>query len=263
MQVIKSPERMQQIVRGCKQAGDVIALVPTMGALHAGHASLIERALKMADVVIVSIYVNPSQFGPKEDFSRYPRPFAQDAAICGGLGVDYIFAPRQLYAPDHSTWVNEEELSLGRCGRSREGHFRGVTTVVAKLFNIAQPDLALFGQKDAQQCDVIRRMVRDMNIPVRLVVVPTLREKDGLALSSRNAYLSAEERAFAPEFHRCLVRAARKGQGAGSAAARELVKAGFELDYAEVVGGRLCAAVRLGKTRLIDNVAVTSRPGSK
>lgn len=251
---------MQSFARRCKQRGQRIAFVPTMGALHEGHLSLIRRARRAADVVVVSVYVNPTQFGPREDLAAYPRTLRKDAAACRRLGADVLFAPPSLYARDHSTWVEESHLSLGRCGASRPGHFRGVATIVAKLFNIILPDVAVFGQKDAQQCDVIRRMVRDLDFPLRIVVAPTVREADGLAMSSRNRYLTPAERARAPLFHRALVAAARLGPRRAAAAARSLLKRqGFRIDHAELVNGRLCAAIFLGKTRLIDNVAVAMR----
>lgn len=246
---------MQSFALRCKRQGMRVGLVPTMGALHAGHLELVRRARRLADVVVVSAYVNPTQFGPREDFAAYPRTLAQDAAACRGLGTDVLFAPRSLYANDHSTWVEETHFSAGRCGASRPGHFRGVTTVVAKLFNLVLPDVAVFGQKDAQQCDVIRRMIRDLDFPVRLVVAPTVREPDGLAMSSRNRYLGLAERARAPLLHRALAAAALLGPARAPAAARRsLARHGFRVDYAEVANGRLCAAAFLGKTRLIDNV---------
>jgi pantoate--beta-alanine ligase len=247
---------MQRLALRWKREGRKVVLVPTMGALHAGHMVLIRRARQLGDRVVVSIYVNPTQFGPKEDLARYPRPFSADAANCRDAGVDAIFAPESLYEPDASTWVEETQMGQGRCGASRPGHFRGVTTVVAKLFLIVQPDVAVFGQKDAQQSDVIRRMIRDLNFPVRLVIAPTVRESDGLALSSRNAYLTAEERQLAPAFHQALNAASRLSRNRVESATKKLARAGFRVDYVEEVAGRLCAAVFLGKTRLIDNVPV-------
>lgn len=257
MRVIRSAARMQSFAKARKSRRQTIALVPTMGALHEGHLALIRRARQIADIVVVSIYVNPSQFGPNEDLASYPRTFGEDAAACRRLRVDVLFAPTALYAPDHSTWVEESSRSLGRCGASRPTHFRGVATVVAKLFNSVLPDVAIFGQKDAQQCDVITRMVRDLNFPVRVRVEPTVRERDGLAMSSRNRYLTDGERKKAPEFYRALRTAAKAGAGRAAATARRLLKdRGFRVDYAEVANGRLCAAIYLGKARLIDNVRV-------
>jgi len=260
MRVIRSAARMQSFSKTRKSRRQTIALVPTMGALHQGHLSLVRRARQIADIVVVSIYVNPSQFGPNEDLASYPRTFDEDAAACRRLKVDVLFAPTALYAQNHSTWVEESSLSRGRCGESRPTHFRGVATVVAKLFNIVLPDVVMFGQKDAQQCDVITRMVRDLNFPVRVRVLPTVRERDGLAMSSRNRYLTDDERKQAPEFHRALRTAAQAGPARAAGAARRLLKnRGFRVDYAEVASGRLCAAIFLGKARLIDNVRVESR----
>ncbi len=238
--------------------GGRVGLVPTMGALHEGHLALIRRARRECERVIVTIYVNPTQFGPKEDLARYPRPRRADLAACRAAGADLVFAPRDLYAPDHSTFVEEGVVSQGRDGASRPGHFRGVATVVLKLFNLTQPHRAYFGQKDAQQVDVIRRMMRDLDVPVQLVIVPTVRAADGVALSSRNIYLSTAEWARAVKFARAIRQAARKGKQSAVVLKRALVKMqGVKLDYVEVAGGRLCAAVWIGKTRLIDNVRVS------
>src|SRR5688500_4990167 len=206
LKTVATVRRFRARVRG------QVVLVPTMGALHAGHADLISRARKLAGksgAVIVSIFVNPTQFGPKEDLSRYPRPFAADAKLCRRLGANAIFHPdaEEVYPEGFSTYVNEEHVSSGLCGASRPGHFRGVCTVVLKLFVICQPDIAVFGLKDYQQCQVIARMVRDLNIPVQLIFAPTVRESDGLALSSRNVYLSPEERTQAPALRRGLLSA--------------------------------------------------------
>jgi pantoate--beta-alanine ligase len=257
MRVVTSPAAMQRQALAWR-GGERVGLVPTMGALHEGHLALIHRARRECARVVVSIYVNPAQFGPKEDLSRYPRPRRADLAACRAAGVDLVFAPGNLYAKDHSTFVEEGAVSQGRDGASRPGHFRGVTTVVLKLFNLVQPHRAYFGQKDAQQVDVIRRMVRDLDVPVRIVTVPTVRADDGVALSSRNVYLSKSERALAVEFAREVQRAARKGKRAAGELARVLKKIpGVKLDYAEIAGGRLCAAVRIGATRLIDNERVS------
>jgi pantoate--beta-alanine ligase len=254
MQTTGSAPALARQVRAWRQAGERIGLVPTMGALHEGHLALIRRARRECDRVVVTIYVNPTQFGPKEDLARYPRPRARDLALCRAEKADLVFAPANLYAPDHSTWVEEREFSQGRDGASRPGHFRGVATVVLKLFNLAQPDRAYFGQKDAQQVEVIRRMVRDLDVPVRIVTVPTVRAKDGVALSSRNAYLSPAERATAATFAQLLKTAAQRGGAAWLR--RELARVpGLRVDYVEVAGGRLCAAVFVGRTRLIDNRA--------
>jgi len=260
------------------QARGRVVLVPTMGALHAGHAALIRRARTLAGkggTVVVSIFVNPTQFGPKEDLSRYPRPFADDKKLCASLGADAIFHPPagEMYRADFSTWVNEESVSGGLCGASRPGHFRGVTTVVLKLFTIVQPDVAVFGLKDFQQCAVIARMVRDLDLPVRLVFAPTVRERDGLALSSRNAYLSPEERAEAPSLRRGLL-AAQAAFATGERSAPQLVRVArseisraARVDYIAAVaaatlqpaakmkrGDTIALAAFFGRTRLIDNI---------
>jgi pantoate--beta-alanine ligase len=257
MRVVTSPAAMQRQALAWRDGGR-IGLVPTMGALHEGHLALIRRARRECRRVIVSIYVNPTQFGPKEDLARYPRPRRADLAACRAAGADLVFAPANLYARDHSTFVEEGVVSQGRDGASRPGHFRGVATVVLKLFNLVQPHRAYFGQKDAQQTDVICRMVSDLDVPVQIVVVPTVRAADGVALSSRNIYLSATERALAVQFARALKQTARKGNRAAAILKQALKKMrGVKLDYVEVAGGRLCAAVWIGKTRLIDNERVS------
>ena len=196
MQVINSIFDMQSLAMNLESKGRLIGLVPTMGALHAGHVSLIEAARKQCDTVVVSIFVNPTQFGPNEDFNRYPRTFETDLQACEKAGADVIFAPttEELYPKGYSTFVVEEFISKPLCGQSRPGHFRGVTTIVAKLFNIVRPDVAFFGQKDAQQVAVIKKMVNDLHFCVDVVVVPTVREPDGLAMSSRNRHLSSIQR---------------------------------------------------------------------
>lgn len=252
-----------------------------MGALHAGHAALIRSSRKLAGrrgVVVVSIFVNPIQFGPKEDFSTYPRPFRKDLSTCRAAGADAVFVPAagEMYSADRSATVEESLLSLALCGRSRPGHFRGVCTVVAKLFLIVQPTHALFGEKDWQQLAILRRMARDLNFPVRVIGHPTVREPDGLATSSRNAYLTAAERAVAPRIHAALKSAAlKKSPAAIEASARKAISAvpGTRLDYVEAVDatslqplksrkspGRLAVAVFLGKARLIDNIALPALP---
>ncbi len=251
-----------------------------MGALHAGHGALIARARKLAGkggAVIVSIFVNPTQFGPKEDLSRYPRPFAADAAMCAELGTDAIFHPTaaEMYGADFSSAVDEHAVSLGLCGGARPGHFRGVCTVVLKLFTITQPDIAVFGRKDYQQCSVVARMVRDLNVPVRLVFAPTVRERDGLALSSRNVFLAPDERAQATVLRRSLLAAQAaftKGQRSSvnllGLMKKHLSTASLaRVDYAAAVcgsslqvvrilkkGDTLALAVFFGRTRLIDNL---------
>jgi len=235
--------------------GHTIGLVPTMGALHEGHLKLVDRARKSADVVVMSIYVNPTQFGPKEDFSCYPRPLQADRRLARERGVDILFHPDILYYPDDSVRVSESAVSLDRCGGSRPGHFDGVATVVTKLFGIVQPDLAVFGQKDGQQVDVIRRLVRDLYLPVRIIAAPIVRDPDGLALSSRNRYLSPEERDKAVQFAAILKdEAVRGGRNAPTRIHKRLQQIpGLNIDYVEYSANRIYVAVRIGKTRLIDN----------
>jgi pantoate--beta-alanine ligase len=254
MKVIGSIAAMQRESAKWVRSGQTVSFVPTMGALHEGHLSLIRRASKECKIVVVSIYVNPTQFGPKEDFSRYPRPRREDLALCRKAGVDFVFAPGNLYLADHSTFVEEGEVSQGRDGASRPGHFRGVATVVLKLFNLVRSTRAYFGQKDAQQVDVIKRMVRDLDVPVKIIVCATLRDPDGLAMSSRNRYLSVDERAVGVEFAQLLQQATRRKENPAQwlRLALKRVK-GLRLDYVETAGGRLCAAIFVGKTRLIDN----------
>jgi len=254
MKIVDSTTAVQRQSMAWLRSEETVGLVPTMGALHEGHLTLIRRARKECRRVVVSIYVNPTQFGPKEDLARYPRPRRQDLALCRKEGVDLVFAPENLYLPDHSTYVEESACSRGRDGASRPGHFRGVATVVLKLFNLVRPTRAYFGQKDAQQVDVIQRMVRDLNVPVKLVIVPIVRDPDGLALSSRNRYLSSDERAVAVEFARQLQLAAKRKSNPAGWLKTELKRIpSLRLDYVEIVGDRLCAAVFIGKTRLIDN----------
>jgi pantoate--beta-alanine ligase len=257
MKVIRSLAAMRRASAAWVREKGEIGLVPTMGALHAGHLELVRRARTECARVVVSIYVNPAQFGPKEDLARYPRPWRHDLALCRQAGVDVVFAPENLYGPHHSTWVEEVTQSAGREGGSRPGHFRGVATVVLKLFNLVRPARAYFGRKDAQQLEVIRRLVHDLDVPVKIVPVATVRDADGLALSSRNRYLSPRERMVAVEFARRLQAAARHGAEAAPWLRRELKSVpGLRLDYAEVAEGRLCAAVWIGSTRLIDNERV-------
>jgi pantoate--beta-alanine ligase len=276
MKVAKSIAAIRAWRKSCPAQ---VVLVPTMGALHVGHAALIRSARKLAGrrgSVVVSLFVNPTQFGPKEDFSSYPRPFRKDVAICRAAGADAVFAPSGLYAPDASVTVDESRLSGVLCGRSRPGHFRGVCTVVAKLFLIVQPTCAVFGEKDWQQLAILRRMVRDLDFPVRVIAHPTVRESDGLATSSRNAYLTAGERAVAPRIFSALqAAAAKKSPAAVEAAAGKAISAipGARVDYIEAVDagsleplksrkspGRLAAAVFLGKARLIDNIPLPALP---
>jgi len=257
-----------------------VVLVPTMGALHHGHAALIRSARKLAGrggSVAVSIFVNPTQFGPNEDFSAYPRPWHRDADVCRTSGADAVFVPSagEIYSPEHSVVVEESTLSATLCGQSRPGHFRGVCTVVAKLFNIVQPTHAVFGEKDWQQLAIIRRMVRDLDFPVGIVGHPTVREPDGLAASSRNGYLSAAERAAAPMIYAGMRAGAEKKSSAAVVATVGRAFAGIpfaRVDYVEAVDadslaplksrrmpGRLLAAVFIGGTRLIDNIPLPPR----
>jgi pantoate--beta-alanine ligase len=265
-----------------RRAGKMVGFVPTMGALHAGHAALIQQARRENDCVVVSIFVNPTQFGPNEDFQRYPRPFEQDVALCAANGVDFLFhpSPEEMYPPGSCTYVEVTGLQDGLCGASRPGHFRGVATVVLKLFNLVNPERAYFGQKDAQQVRIIQQMVADLEVGVEVVVVPTVREPDGLALSSRNRYLDAEQRRHAPALFRALNEArARIEAGERDAAVLQglLVERihaipGAALDYAAIVDAErleplarvegatlLALAVRFGATRLIDNLLVNPR----
>lgn len=257
-----------------------LGLVPTMGALHAGHVSLMELARTRCDTVIVSIFVNPLQFGPQEDLARYPRPIEKDVAQLEAAGVDALFLPEpgEVYPADNSTYVTEDAVSLPLCGALRPGHFRGVATVVLKLFNLTQPHLAFFGQKDAQQCAVIERMVRDLNVPVEIVRGAIMREPDGLAMSSRNVYLEPPERAIAPLLYQSLV-AASQAYEAGERDAETLMsigraalgaEPGIEIQYWEVRdrqslaplktigadGCLLALAAFVGHTRLIDNLSL-------
>ena len=266
-------------------AGKSVGFVPTMGALHAGHISLMTLARRRAGVTIASIFVNPLQFGPNEDLAKYPRPIEKDLALLEEAGVDAVFLPTvgELYLPGASTFVSEETVSGPLCGAMRPGHFRGVTTVVLKLLNIVQPDLAVFGQKDAQQCAVIERMVRDLSVPVEILRGPIVREADGLALSSRNIYLGPEDRAAAPLIFSSLEAARRAFESGEHDAARlaaigRTVLAGsprIALQYWDVrdpdslaaiesvgeSGALLAVAAHLRSTRLIDNLLLPPRAG--
>ncbi|MDX2226529.1 MAG: pantoate--beta-alanine ligase [Verrucomicrobiae bacterium] len=276
MEIIREPAKMQRKALSLRARGRRIAFVPTMGALHEGHLGLVDLARRHGDVVVMSIYVNPTQFGPREDFSQYPRPFRRDAALARSRGVDLLFNPANLYGPSASTWVLEEKLGMGLCGGSRPGHFRGVTTVVAKLFNLVLPHTAVFGQKDAQQVAVIERMVADLDFPIRILRAPIAREKDGLAMSSRNIYLAPAERLEAPALRQSLLFARKSATRLTDP--RILKKQTLahlhrlsplaRVDYMEFVhfqtlqplprilrGETLAAlAVFYGKTRLIDNI---------
>lgn len=270
---------MQRLVKKLKSEGKTIGFVPTMGYLHEGHLSLARQAREDTDIVVMSIYVNPLQFGPKEDFQRYPRDLKRDVKLAKSVGVDIIFTPsdEEMYPPDYVTYVEVEKLTERLCGQFRPGHFKGVTTVVTKLFNIVKPDIAYFGQKDAQQARVIEKMVEDLNMDIKIKIMPIVREKDGLAMSSRNVYLSSEERKKAVSLYLAL----RKAEGLISQGEREpekiieemkkiLVKSGVSrIDYIEIVDSQnlkplkkikgkflIALAVWIGKTRLIDNTII-------
>ena len=274
--VIESANAMQEQAIAWRHAGDDIGVVPTMGALHAGHDSLVARARRENQRVIVTIFVNPAQFGPSEDFDRYPRPFDQDRARLEALGIDAIFHPPvdQIYPPAFKTRVDPGPLAEVLEGKSRPGHFAGVLTVVLKLFNLTQPKRAYFGQKDFQQVVLVRQLVRDFGLPVRIVAMPTIRDPDGLAISSRNVSLDAGQRQRAPLVHRAITEAGEAFTAGETNPVRleglardRLVKAGLMVDYVAVVddttlsrpdraipGSVLAVAVKLGSIRLIDNV---------
>ena len=279
MKVVKTIAEVREQVKAWKAEGLRVGLVPTMGFLHEGHQSLIIKAVEENDRVVVSDFVNPTQFGPKEDLASYPRDIERDAKLCEEAGADLIFHPEpaEMYAPDYCTFVDMDGLTKGLCGKTRPTHFRGVCSVVAKLFNIVAPDSTYFGQKDAQQLAVIRRMVRDLNFDIRIVACPIIREEDGLAKSSRNTYLNAEERAAAVVLSRALNKGKALIESGEQSAAKvkdvimeELCKEPLaKVDYVEVVdadsieaikelnGNVLVAiAVYIGKTRLIDNIMI-------
>ncbi|GAB6064431.1 pantoate--beta-alanine ligase [Deferrisoma palaeochoriense] len=281
MEWLETIDAMRAWSRAARARGKTVGFVPTMGYLHEGHLRLVARARELADRVVVSIFVNPTQFGPGEDFDRYPRDEERDRRLCEEAGVDAVFFPSaaEMYPEGYQTYVTVEEISKPLCGASRPGHFRGVATVVLKLFHAVEPDVAVFGEKDYQQLQVVRRMVRDLNLPVRIVGVPTVREADGLALSSRNTYLSDEERRQALAIPRALrwaqeqVEAGVRDPGALAGEIRSLLEgAGLRVDYAEIrhpdtlepVGSIedravLAVAAFSGRTRLIDNRVLERR----
>ncbi len=278
MEIAKTIKEVRRFVSAARLRIKRIGFVPTMGALHKGHVSLIEASAKNRDFVVVSIFVNPTQFGPGEDFNKYPRPIDADIKICKENNVNLVFVPTQkeVYGSENLTWVNVERITDALCGQFRPGHFRGVTTVCTKLFNIVQPDVAYFGQKDAQQAMVIRRMVADLNMPLQIVVCPTVREHDGLAISSRNQYLTPQQKKDAT----CIYRALQKCRymvEAGSRDSKEICAEMHKilsearsideiqdvtlvdaetLQLVEKAAGIILAAVavKMGTTRLIDNI---------
>ncbi len=276
MKIIRTPREAHSYVSSLRQKGRRVGFVPTMGCLHEGHLSLVKKARCENDVVAISIFVNPAQFGPREDYKRYPRNFIEDKKLAKRAGVDIIFYPdtKNMYTPTHSTYVDAEDISENLCGRFRPGHFRGVATVIAKLFNIIPADNVYFGQKDAQQAFIIKRMARDLNIPVNIRILPTVREKDGLATSSRNAYLSKKERREAAVLFKSLLLAKDLIRG-GERRAANIIKrmkdsinknSSAKIEYIAIVdtaglkdiktlkGEVLIAlAAYFGKTRLIDN----------
>ncbi|MDB5309979.1 MAG: panC [Gemmataceae bacterium] len=280
--VVSAINEVRAEVADARRLGMTIALVPTMGALHEGHAALVRAAGNPSSFVVVSVFVNPTQFGPKEDFAKYPRTLEADQQVCAEAGANLIFAPtaEEMYPTSSVTFVEVTKLEDTLCGGSRPGHFRGVCTVVLKLFNIVRPDLAYFGAKDYQQARIIRQMVRDLNVSVEVKVEPTVREADGLALSSRNRYLTPERRADAPGIYRAL-QAIRRRATAGEWDVARLESAldadlaaipGARVDYARIVDAdtlqpiaRLdrpavaAVAVFLGDTRLIDNITIPGR----
>ncbi len=284
MVIIRTIKKLRLVLSGYRHKSLTIGFVPTMGALHHGHLSLIKACRRENKIVVVSIFVNPTQFGPGEDFKKYPRTLKQDAALCKKEGVDIIFYPAsgEMFSGGYKTFVTVEGLSQELCGLFRPGHFRGVATVVAKLFNIVQPDIAYFGQKDVQQASIIRRMARDLSMPIKIKVMPTVREIDGLAMSSRNIYLNPGERKDALVLSRSLLLAKRLVKDGVKDAAeitgkmREMILRvpRAKIDYIAVVdqehliplkkiSGRslIALAVRIGKTRLIDNVVVNLNAG--
>lgn len=279
MNVATTIESVRELVKAARERSKKIGLVPTMGALHVGHVSLIDAAVKNGDFVVVSIFVNPTQFCPGEDFEKYPRPLEVDLDICRQAGVGVVFnpTPEEMYPLENLTWVNVEKLTEPLCGRNRPGHFRGVTTVCTKLFNIVAPDVAYFGQKDGQQAIVIQRMVADLNMPLEIVVCPTVREPSGLAVSSRNQYLSDQQRKDAAKIYESL-QECRQIIDTGETDAQKIITRiqdilmqvpSIEIEYIsivdagtlediDVIAGKvlIAVAVTLGPARLIDNILV-------
>lgn len=280
MKILHRVAEVRQQITGWHRAGKTIALVPTMGNLHPGHLSLVEVARQHADVVVVSVFVNPTQFGPNEDFDSYPRTLEADASQLRSSGVELLFAPavEEIYPlGENRTWVEVDQLGDYLCGADRPGHFRGVSTVVSKLFHIVWPDVAVFGEKDFQQLAILRRMTEELLFPIRIIGAPTHREADGLARSSRNGYLSADQRARAPLLQQHLQNARqaiengeRDYRALEQRMAASLIEQGFAVDYVAIANATtlapaqpgdqqlvIAAAAHLGKPRLIDNLTVT------
>lgn len=281
MRIVHTIDEVRQVVAEAKHAGKRVGFVPTLGGLHEGHGNLIRRSVSECDVTVVSIFVNALQFGPNEDFQKYPRTLDKDAALCQEWGVDVIFAPshEEMYPQKQLAYVDVEELTDGLCGPFRPGHFRGVATVVLKLFLIVLPDVAYFGEKDGQQLAVVRRMVEDLNVPVEIRSVPTVREPDGLAMSTRNQYLNPDERRAATAIYRGL-QAAQERMASGekdAAVIQDVVRSAIaqepllKEEYIEVVDAKtlrpvslidepvmVAVAVRCGAARLIDNIVYPS-----
>ncbi|MFH0855022.1 MAG: pantoate--beta-alanine ligase [Candidatus Omnitrophota bacterium] len=281
MKVVKLASVLYKSLKILRMSGKSIGFVPTMGALHEGHLSLIRQARKENDTVVVSIFINPAQFGPKEDFRRYPHPLDNDLWLCKKEKADYVFLPgqKEMYGEAFSTYVNVESLSQTLCGKTRPGHFRGVATIVAKFFNIIQPNNAYFGQKDAQQAVIIKRMVEDLNIPVRIRIMPVVRQDCGLALSSRNTYLNNSQRESALVLYKALslarlsVKSGQRDASRLKSRMSRLIRAdkNTRIDYIDIVdAGNLnrldkirgacfiLLAVYIGKTRLIDNILINA-----
>jgi pantoate--beta-alanine ligase len=279
MEITKTIESVRSLVKTARSQGKKIGLVPTMGALHTGHISLIQAAVDKCDFVVVSIFVNPTQFVAGEDFEKYPRPIDADLEICRKTRVDVVFAPtkEQMYEEENLTWVNVEKLTEPLCGRFRPGHFRGVTTVCAKLFNIIEPDVVFLGQKDGQQAIVIKRMVADLNMPLEIVICPTVRQPDGLAVSSRNQYLSEKQKKDAAYIYKSLQKC-REMIDAGITDTQKIItqmrkilhqSPSIKIQYVSIVDSETletidhierkvlaAVAVKIGSARLIDNILV-------
>jgi len=278
MKIIDTIKEMQEYSQGSKRNGKRVGVVPTMGFLHAGHMSLVEEAKKSSDAVVVTIFVNPTQFAPNEDLGSYPRDIERDKRLCEEHGVSVLFlpSPDEMYPDNASTWVHEEALTNCLCGASRPSHFRGVTTIVTKLFNAVLPDVAVFGQKDAQQALVLKRMARDLNFPIDIVIAPIVREADGLAMSSRNKYLSVTERENALSLSKALFTAkneilggCREVKTVRNEIKEQISEAGGKVDYVDIrcaetldvvtsIEGNILIAIaaHFGATRLIDNIII-------